>query len=77
MKAYKGFFDLGTKNFYERDVNGRTFDELAKGRLLYNRKVFMRETEDSYGNKVFYGVHGSTLGGDKEADDIDDPNWEF
>lgn len=77
MKAYMGFFEPGTKNFYERDENGRTFNDLARGRLLYNRKAFMREGTDSYGNHVIYGVHGQALGGDKEADDLDDPNWVF
>ena len=77
MKAYMGFFELGTKNFYERDENDRTFDDLARGRLLYNRKAFMRAGTDSYGNNVINGVHGQVLGGDKEADDLDDPNWVF
>ena len=78
MKAYKGFFDLQTKNIYERDENGRTLDELAGGRLLYNRKAFMREVVDSYGNKTIQGVGGQSLGGyDEVTDDLDDPNWEF
>ena len=77
MQAYMGFFELGTNNFYERDENGRTLNDLARGRLLYNRKAFMRAGINSYGNNVIYGVHGQALGGDKEADDLDDPNWEF
>lgn len=77
MQAYKGFFELGTKNFYERDENGRTLDDLARGRLLYNRKAFMREETSSSGNNIIYGVHGQALGGDKEPDDLTDPNWEF
>ena len=77
MQAYMGFFELGTNNFYDRDENGRTFDDLARGRLLYNRKAFMRVETDSYGHHIIYGVHGQVLGGDKEADNLDDPNWEF
>ena len=78
MKAYKGFFSPGTNNFYERDENGSTLDDLAQGRLLYNRKAFMREAVDGYGNHVFYGVDGQTLnGGNETTDDLDDPNWEF
>lgn len=78
MGVYKGFFDLLTKSFYERDENGRTLDDLAQGRMLYNRKTFMHEGIDSYGNKLFLGVNGQALNGDKETtDDLDDPNWEF
>ena len=77
MKAYMGFFELRTNNFYERDVNGRTFDDLARGRLLYNRKAFMRAATNSYGENLIYGVHGQALGGNEEVDDLDDPNWVF
>ena len=77
MQAYKGFFELGTNNFYDRDENGRTLDDLARGRLLYNRKALMRAVTDSYGHNIIYGVHGQALGGDKEPDDLDDPNWVF
>ena len=78
MQAYKGFFDLQTKNIFERNEDGLTLDDLAQGRLLYNRKLFFRETVDSYDNKVFLGVTGQALNGDSEAtDDLDDPNWEF
>lgn len=78
MMVYKGFFDLLTKSFYERDDNGRTLDDLTQGRMLYNRKTFMHEGIDSYGNKLFLGVNGQALSGDKQTtDDLDDPNWVF
>lgn len=74
MQVYKGFFDLITKNFYELDTNGNSLENLAGGRMLYNRKTFftLKSTDN-----IAYGVTSSALGGYDEADDLDDPNWVF
>lgn len=78
MQVYKGFFDIVSKDFFERDENGSTLDDLAQGRMLYNRKTFMKEGLDSYGNKLYLGVTGQALnGGSETTDDLNDPNWEF
>ena len=74
MMVSKGFFDPISKTFYNRDSNGKEFDTLAQGRMLFNRKVFFRID----GSGLAYGVHGQGLGGTSETtDDLDDPNWEF
>lgn len=78
MQVYKGFFNIVSKDFFERDENGSTLDDLAKGRMLYNRKTFMKEGLDNSGNKLYLGVTGKALnGGSETTDDLNDPNWEF
>ena len=74
MAVYKGFFNPVTNNFYELDPGGNTLEDLAEGRMLYNRKTFftLKRNDD-----IVYGVTSSALGGYDEADDLDDPNWEF
>ena len=78
LQAYDGFFEPASRNLYTRDQYGRSFEEVANGRMCYNRKSFFYLGGDgSQGSRMILGAGGSNLGGDNIKDDIDDPNWEF
>lgn len=73
-----GFFDLTSRNFYETDYQGRTLDELASGRVFYNRKDFFRIEQDESGSRyVLVGLFGGTIDGNDVKEDLDGPNWVF
>ena len=74
MTVYKGFFDHRTKDFFELNQDGQSLEDLAEGRMLYNRKTFftLKSTDN-----IAYGVTSIALGGYDEADNLNDPNWVF
>lgn len=73
-----GFFDFKSRNFYETDYQGRTLDELASGRVFYNRKDFFRIEQDESGRSyVLVGLFGDPIDGNDVKEDIDSYDWFF
>lgn len=69
-----GFISTVTKGFYLTDQNGRRFEPLKKGTMMYNRRVIFTLSDSN----TVLGMDGSPLTEyDLVCDNLYDPNWEF
>lgn len=78
MMGFTGFFAPTSGTLYKYDRQGRSFDDIAQGRTLYNRKVFFylveEEGEDSL---VCMSLDGNEIYNQYAKENLDDPNWVF
>ena len=73
-KAYTGFFSRSGKIFYYTDKQGRRFEDVANGRILYNRKSLFTIGE----NGALIGTDGVEIQDRRFiAEKINDAGWEI